>query len=199
MKLRVVLFSFFILIAGKFIKAQEYHLGLQFGFVQSSLESGGTSAFELKKRQAFGIALTHNVRFDQSPLGFSIGSGYLLKGTRIEDPGLDYRFHYMNFPVLLDFFAGEKLKLSIGPEFAFLADARNRLTSETSESLNQIYNNRWEISGTVSLSYALDFFADIGAKYNQGFSKVSALDPTLNITEVQNSYLKIFLAFKIAN
>ncbi len=178
---------------------QEYHLGLRAGYSQANLEADDESAFTLKARQAFTFAFTHNLRFRQSPIGFSIETGYVLKGARISDPGNDYRLQYMNFPVLLDIYPSENLRLSVGPEISFLADARNRTTDSTSVNLNSVFDKRWELSGTIGLSYALDFFVDIGARYTHGFSKYENLDAILNRREQYNSYFQIYFGIKLAN
>lgn len=199
MKLRLSITAFFVLFFYFTSNAQNYHLGLRLGYSQSSLSADAASAISLKDRQSFGIGLVHTIRPYQSKFGVSIETGYVLKGTRIENESLDYRLHYINAPILFDFYATEKLKLSLGPELGFLADARNRLTDSTSVTLEDIYEERWDISGTFSLSYALDFFLDVGARYNRSFSKFRTPDNNLNRIDQYSEYFQIFLAFKIAN
>lgn len=179
--------------------AQNYHLDLRMGYTQSSLNADEPSAIPIKDRQSFGIGLVHTIRPYQSKFGFSIETGYILKGARIDDEALDYRLHYLNLPVLFDYYPTEKLKLSAGPEIGFLADARNRLTDSTSVGIDAIYDNRWDISGTLSVSYALDFFLDVGVRYNRSFTKFDKIDAVLNRKDQYTEYLQIFLAFKIAN
>lgn len=199
MKLRISITAFCILFFHFTTMAQSYHLGLRMGYNQSSLKSGDESAISIKDRQSFSIGLVHSIRSYQSEFGISIETGYVLKGIRIEDESLDYRLHYINAPILFDYFPTEKLKLSIGPEIGFLADARNRLTDSTSVGIDDVYDKRWDISGTLSVSYALDFFMDIGARYNRSFTKFGNLDAVLNRRDQYSEYFQIFLAFKIAN
>lgn len=199
MKLRLSITALFVLFFNFTSNAQNYHLGLRLGYTQSSLNASSPSAISLKDRQSFGIGLVHTIRPYQSKFGVSIETGYVLKGTRIDNESLDYRLHYINAPILLDFYPTEKLKLSIGPELGFLADARNRLTDSTSVTLEDIYEERWDVSGTLSVSYALDFFLDIGARYNRSFSKFGTPDNNLNRIDQHSEYFQIFLAFKIAN
>jgi hypothetical protein len=179
--------------------AQDYHLGLRLGYNQSDLLSDDESAISLKDRQSFSFGFIHSFRPYQSDFGISVETGYVLKGVRIESESLDYRLHYINAPILFDYYPTEKLKLSAGPEIAYLADARNRLTDSTSVSIDDVYDKQWDISGTVSVSYAIDFFMDIGARYNRSFTRFDQMDAVLNRNDQYSSYFQVFLAFKIAN
>lgn len=199
MKLRLSIAAFCMLFFSFYSNAQNYHLDLRLAYTQASLNGDDPAAISIKNRQSFGIGLVHTIRPYQSKFGFSFETGYILKGARIDDEALDYRLHYINLPVLFDYYPTEKLKLSAGPEIGFLADARNRLTDSTSISIDDVYDNRWDISGTLSVSYALDFFLDIGARYNRSFTKFDKLDAVLNRRDQYTDYFQIFLSFKIAN
>ncbi|GAB5525277.1 MAG: hypothetical protein Roseis2KO_31490 [Roseivirga sp.] len=179
--------------------AQNYHLDLRLSYSQAGLNGDDPAAISINDRQSFGIGLVHTIRTYQSKFGFSIETGYILKGTRIENESLDYRLHYINAPILLDYYPTQKLKLSIGPELGFLTDARNRINDSTSVSIDDVYDNRWDISGTVSISYALDFFLDVGARYNRSFTRFDKMDAVLNRKDQYTDYFQIFLSFKIAN
>ncbi|MCE7990892.1 MAG: PorT family protein [Roseivirga sp.] len=199
MKLRISIAALFVLFFQFTTNAQNYHLDLRMGYSQSTLSSDQSSAIPIKDRQSFGIGLVHTIKPYQSKFGFSIETGYVLKGIRIENESLDYRLHYINAPILFDYYPTEKLKLSIGPELGFLADARNRLTDSTSVGIDDVYDKRWDISGTLSVSYALDFFMDFGVRYNRSFTKFGNLDAVLNRRDQHSEYFQVFLAFKIAN
>ena len=199
MKLKHLFTSILLVLACQYSLGQDYYFGLRAGYSQSQLEGDGAPALALQDRQGFTFAFVHNVRFNRSKFGFTIETGYVLKGARINSATNDYRFHYLNAPVLLDFYPTEKLKLSVGPEVAFLADARNRTSDSTSVGINDVFNERWEVSGTASVSYALDFFADIGVRYSRGFTKTQNLDAILNRRNQYNSYFQVFIMLKLAN
>ncbi len=199
MKLKYLFTAVCLIISLSFVSGQNYHLGLRFGYSQSTLEADTDPLISLNDRQAFTFAFTHNVTFDRSPLGFSIETGYVLKGVRINDAGNDYRLHYLNFPLLLDIYPTDGLRLSVGPEISFLADARSRTTDSTSVTLKNTFDKRWELSGTIGASYALDFYIDIGARYSRGFTKYPNLDAVLNRREQYNSYFQVYLVIKLAN
>lgn len=199
MKFRIGITSLFVLFFQYTVCAQNYHLGLRTGYSQSTLSSDESSAIPIKDRQSFGIGLVHTFKPHQSKFGFSIETGYVLKGVRIENESLDYRLHYINAPILIDYYPTEKLRLSVGPELGFLADARNRLTDSTSVGIDDVYDERWDVSGTLSVSYALDFFVDFGVRYNRSFTKFGNLDAVLNRRDQHSEYFQVFLSFKIAN
>ena len=181
------------------IQAQTYSLGLRTGYNQSTLKSDDESALGLRDRQSFSIGLVHSIRPHQSDFGVTIETGYLLKGVRIDSELLDYRFHYINAPILLDYYPTKRLKISAGPEIAYLADARNRLNDSTSVTLKDTYDQRWDVSGTVGVSYQLDFFVEVGARYNTSFTKFSNVDAVLNRRDQYSQYFQLFFSFKIAN
>lgn len=199
MKFRIGITALFVLFFQFAANAQNYYLGLRTGYSQSTLSSDESSAIPIKDRQSFSIGLVHTIRPYQSKFGFSIETGYVLKGVRIENETLDYRLHYINAPILFDYYPTEKLRLSVGPELGFLADARNRLTDSTSVGIDDVYDKRWDISGTLSVSYALDFYMDFGVRYNRSFTKFGNLDAVLNRRDQYSEYFQIFLSFKIAN
>lgn len=174
--------------------SQESYVGLKGGYNRSSLKSENTSDLTLQNKHAYTIALVICSVSEQLPLGMSIEPGYTLKGARTEEDSVNYRFHYLNMPLLLDIYPVKRLKLSAGPEISYLAGAKN----DTVSVLNT-YDKRWEISGTVGISYSLSFFADIGLRYNMAFTKVAEYDPLLDRRNLFNQYVQVNLVLKIAN
>lgn len=181
------------------LQAQDYHFGLRLGYIQSSIDGETGNTPELNSRHAFQIGLVHTIKARDARLGLSIETGYALKGARINDPTLNYRLHYLSMPVLLDIYPVKGLKLSVGPEFNFLLDARNQVNANTSFTLEEISENRWDIDGTISASYALDFFVDFGVRYTMPFSDIASSDPNINRTDLSISSFQVFFYFKVAN
>jgi len=181
------------------VYSQNYHLGLRTGFSTASLDTENDGGPEISNRDAFQIGLVHTYVPRNGPIGFSIETGYLLKGARVADTELDYRMHFLSMPTLLDIYPTKKFKISVGPSFNYLLDARNHINDSTSVTLSNIYSSRWEVSGVISASYALDYFADIGIRYTQGFNTLANRDAVLSRRRIRTSTFQIFLYFKIAN
>lgn len=181
-------------------KSQNSYFGIKGGFNWSSLKSEETAAsIDLSIRRAYAVGIVLSQKFHKLPLGVSIEPGYTLKGTKVDVDTLDYKFHYLSLPVLIDIYPIEKLKISFGPEISYLANAKNRVNDSTKVSLLGTYDNRWELSGTVGISYSIAFFADLGLRYNTSFTKISAYDPTLEHRNLFNQYFQVFMVFKVAN
>ncbi len=196
---RIVIVFLFVFSFTSFSDAQEMYLGLRLGYGFSNIQAEGTSSHKLSNRIAPNIALVSNIRFRGSAFGVSFEPGYSLKGVRIENDDLDYRFNYLNLPLLIDYYPSQKIRLSIGPELSYLTGANNKLRDGKKESIGHIYTEKSEIAGVLGASYALDFFAEVGARYNYSFNRVSDLDVVLNQTDISNSYFQFYLLFKIIN
>ncbi len=152
MKLKLLIFCL-VLLLGHAVKSQNYHLGLRTGYSNASIESENETSPAVSSRHAFQLGLVHTYRPFDGRIGFSIETGYLLKGARVDNAEVDYRMHFLSMPVLLDMYPTKKLKVSVGPEINFLLDGRNHVNDSTSFTLHNIYTNRWEVSGVVSASY----------------------------------------------
>lgn len=181
------------------VYAQNYHFGLRIGFSSASLDTENDGGPDISNRDAFQIGLVHAYVPSQGPIGFSIETGYLLKGARVADTELDYRMQFLSIPVLLDIYPTKKFKISVGPSFNYLLDARNHINDSTSVTLSNIYSSRWEVSGVISASYALDFFADIGIRYTQGFNTLANRDGILGRRRIRTSTFQVFFYLKVAN
>lgn len=187
-------------------KGQDFYIGLKGGYNNANVSSQefteSLDSIETQRLHAWNIGLVYSYQFYKLPLpvGFSIEAGYNLKGTKTNRDSLNYRFNYLTMPVLLDaYLLNEKLKISVGPEFSYLAKAKNIKNDTTKVSLLSTYNKRWEVSGSVALSYSISFYADLGLKYNTSFTNIANSDAVLERKNLRNQYFQIFLLFKIAN
>ena len=102
-------------------------------------------------------------------------------------------------PLLIDYYLTEKLKLSIGPEISSLGSPKNILNDSTKVNIRDTFNKKWELSGSVGMSYSFDYFVDIGLKYNRAFTKVADYDPLIDRRNLYNNYLQFYFLLKIAN
>ena len=134
-----------------------------------------------------------------APIGVSLEAGYISKGVSINADTLDYQLEYIGGPILFDYYWKDKFKFSIGPEFAVLTGANNTVNDTTTVDITSSFNNRFEFGGTVSASYSLTFFLDVGVRYNIAFRSIADFDPRTQKTDIRTSYGQFFLLFKIAN
>ena len=199
MILRTFFLSISIFVLHLTVFCQESYLGIKGGFNVSKLNSENTSSITLNNHNAYNIAIVFASRLENLPIGFSLEPGYTQKGAKTDNDLIDYKFHYLNLPFLIDLYPVNKLKLSLGPEVSYLSKAQNEINDGTKVSILNIYDNRWELSGTIGLSYSLDFFLDLGLRYNRAFTRISDFDATIDRKDLYTEYFQVYLTFKILN
>ena len=195
---------FFIIGLSSYSSAQS-HLAFKTGFNSSRLNADDDSPVEFSSRPAYNLALAYTFKSRNTPLGFSVEPGYTLKGAKVSIDTVDYKYDYLTLPILIDFYPLKRLRISAGPEISYLAGARNigakKQVVDTVQVINVTdnYDNRMEVSATLGVSYPLDFFLDLGFRYNRGLTRITDLDAITNRRKLYNEYLQVFLLFRIAN
>lgn len=221
MKLRIILI---ILLSSALYNnafSQEFYFGLRGGYNKSTLHSSNESSPTLEPRTSFSIGAVYcsEPNTTVGKLGYTIEFGYTQKGAIIDSDSLDYKFHYLSAPLLIDIYPIPRLKLSAGLEFSYLTKARNNnivyvdsvvfenniatdtITSKVdrSYSLLNTYDKRFEVAGIVDASYAVSFFMNVGFRYSHSFTNVSKYDGILDRQDLRNSYFQVYLLLKLAN
>lgn len=199
MKIRHHVLLLICFLSSNFLLAQEGYLAIRTGYSNTALTSNSTSDISLSRRHTWHASLVYSQIFANSRFGFSIEPGYMIKGTRIDVDTMDYKFHFISTPILFDFYPIKNLRINIGPEVAFLVDAKNTVNDTTKVSLTDTYDNSLEISGIIGASYSLSFFADLGMRYNRSFMPLASSDPALKREDLSSEYFQVFLLLKIAN
>lgn len=180
--------------------SQDFYLGLRGGYNRATLSADASpSLIKLQDRNAWNLAFTYNFKAEKIPVGFSFETGYVQKGAKTNVDSLDYQFHFLAMPILLDIYPIKRLRISVGPEVSYLMAAKNRANDSTKVNLLNTYDNRVEFSGSIGASFSLSFFADLGVRYNQSFTPIAKQDPVLDRRNLFNQYFQIFLLLKIAN
>lgn len=181
--------------------SQESFLALKAGYNQATLNYSGDPNYKIdpKRSVSFSAVLSNRLVAGNGNLGYSFELGYVQKGAKIDQDTLDYKFQYLNAPILVDYYLHDKIRISIGPEISYLLKAENQSSDSTQSSILDIYSNRLEVSGILSASASVTYFLDIGARYSHSFSKISSYDSYLDLTDLSNSYAQIYLLMKIAN
>ena len=123
----------------------------------------------------------------------------MIKGSRVGTDTTDYKFNFLSMPILFDFYPVKKLKISAGPEIGYLLNAKNIVNDSTKVKINNVYDNRLEVSGTVSASYSISYFANLGVRYNRAFTPLAGNDEALKREDLFSEYFQVFLTLKIAN
>ncbi len=199
MKTRHQILLLLCFLSSNILLAQEGYLAIRTGYSNTTLTSNSTSDISLSPRHTWHASFVYSQILKDSRFGFSIEPGYMIKGTSIDVDTMDYKFHFISTPVLFDWYPIKNLRINIGPEVAFLVDAKNIKNDSTKVSLNDTYDNSLEISGIIGASYSLSFFADLGIRYNRSFTPLVSSDPALKREDLFSEYFQVFLLLKIAN
>lgn len=179
--------------------AQEEYLAIRTGYSNTKLISSSNSDVDINPRHSWHLSLAYSYIFENELIGFSFEPGFMVKGTRIEADTLDYKFNFLSVPFLFDFYPIKKLKISAGPEIGYLINAKNIVNDTTTIEINDVYDNRLELSGTISASYSISFFANLGVRYNKTFTPLASNDIALKREDLFSEYFQIFITLKIAN
>lgn len=189
----------FLLFSGALsLHAQEFYLGLKTGYGLSNIDYKGTANSKISAKQSMNLALTYNYRFTEQ-FGLNIETGFSDRGVKIENEALDYRFNYLDMPLLLDFYPLKNIRLNAGPEISYLVSAMNKASDGTKTNISDTFDNRWALNGAIGVNYSVSFFMDMGLRYQLPITTISKTDPTLNINNVKSRYFQLYLLFKIAN
>jgi hypothetical protein len=136
--------------------------------------------------------------------GLSAEPGFIQKGGRQKgiDENIRFQINYLQLPILLDLYISDKFFISIGPEFSFLINSKAKST-HSSNTIEDIYDKWFELSGLVGVNYQLTDKLDIGMRYNHGLtytSKITFTDIFGNqLAEIKeyNQYFQLIVRFKI--
>lgn len=198
--LRYLLFmSFALTCLG--LTAQDGYFGVRTGFHSASFSeaSSGGTAPALNSLRAMNVGLVASLKSSRSLIGWSMEPGYMLKGSATNIDSVNRRLHYLSMPVFIDFYPFSRLKISAGPEVSYLGWARNKVNDSTAIDVSNVYDQRWEFSGTLGVSFAVSYFLDLGIRYNQSFTKAASIDAVLDRRDLYNRYVQLALVWKIAN
>ncbi|MEQ8581925.1 MAG: porin family protein [Marinoscillum sp.] len=195
---RLVGFALVLLLSLQIV-AQESYFGWKVGYNMTTLKGENSGSLSLSPRNTFGSSFVLSTQLKSLPIGFSMEPGYILKGTQIDHDTLDYKFHYLNMPLLLDVYPVKRLKLSLGVEIARLLSAKNHANDSTRQNLLSTYDKRWEASVTAGASLSVSYFMDLGMRYSTALTQVSNQDAIIDRKNLFNQYIQLSLLFKIAN
>lgn len=140
--------------------------------------------------------------------GCSAEPGYIQKGGTLtyneesKDDNVNMKLMYLQFPLLADFFITDKLFVSIGPEFAYLINAKAK-SKDHSMDIMEFYDNQFELSGMIGINYNIFKRFDIGLRYSHGITHTKQITWTneegivKGNSEEYNQYWLFIFRYKI--
>lgn len=140
--------------------------------------------------------------------GLSVEPGFIQKGgvqlMNKEDKKDDLKFklNYIQIPILADFYLTNKLFISIGPELAYMLNAKVK-SKDNSNDISDIYDNDFEISGLIGINYNIIKKLDIALRYSHGLSYTMKIiwrgdfGDYLGKSKEYNQYFQLLVRLKI--
>jgi hypothetical protein len=132
-------------------------------------------------------------------LGNSIEPGYIRKGI---NRGHKIMLHYVQLPLLTDFYVVDRFFVSIGPELGYLLNAKTN--QEGLYNVTDIFDNRIELSGVVGVNYNINKNFDVGLRFNHGITCIDKITLTSDTngeitgeSKIYNRYIQGFIRFII--
>jgi hypothetical protein len=193
-----------IILSGLKLHAQGFKYGLEAGFDVANSHVTGL----LSSGRMYYPMISYNINGYlgykiNGLIGVSIEPGFIQKGG-LEKGNPDFRVqnNYIQIPLLIDYFINDKFYLSLGPEFAYLINAKAKSTNKTND-ITKYYDRRNELSGLIGINYNIYKGFDIGLRYNHGltyYSKVDLVNENGDkVGEVKeyNQYFQLILRIKI--
>ncbi|MCK5774537.1 MAG: PorT family protein [Bacteroidales bacterium] len=185
------------------VSSQEHRFGLLLGIDAVGVLHVKERAFYFEQPQNY-LMLSYNINGSYSfkgkgKIGFSVEPGYIRKGAAFrdnaytlymeEDGKTKYRHHYLNMPILFDWYISKKLSLSIGPELGYLLSVTIKENNKVEK--HEPYGERFQLSALIGINYEIMRYLDIGFRYNHElpFYKDSFY--------LFNQYFQLYLRFKI--
>lgn len=219
--LTVVLFAIFAQIKGQ---EKNTIFGLQSGISLANIQIVGdkyniygTDDDLISYNPALSFNINAYIEFQREGMwNLSLEPGYIRKGAIQNSFGTteDYRLilNYIQMPILANFRIHNRISLSIGPEIAYLINAKvgERGNSKQSFDISHSYEDYrrflLELTGLVGLNYEIFEKTEIGIRYNHGilynkrsvsYSHPIGGQPTGTIVKETNQYLQLLLRYKI--
>ena len=161
MSLRNTVFAILIF-ASTQIEAQVV-LGLKGGLNVTTLGTSST----YQPRLAYHIGGYYSQHIEEQ-YGVQIGLQYSLQGARVMN-GANGRlsYHYLSLPILMKLYFAESLYAEVGPQVAYLMNAKYIETGFKEDKTNSL--KRWDFLGMVGFGHETDSGGNMGLRLGIGF------------------------------
>lgn len=154
---------------------QDWSLGLKAGGDLTSLKEKETNTFPpssdsfiasegFRYLPNFQIGFVSKVQLNDH-IGLIIEPGFIQKGAKDIMTGTNFRFGYINVPVLFYYSPIKKINLEVGPELGY------RLYFKNIGDRATLPYSKLDFSAIIGLSYDINRKINIGSRYSYGLSR----------------------------
>jgi hypothetical protein len=208
--LKALIIIGFSLSFGLKLQAQDIKYGLQSGLVVSNARVADKIDIRKDYRvfyPMYSLNINGFIEYKVSKTwGIAAEPGFITKGGIVRFginhymSVIDMKLHYLQLPVVANFYCTNKFFVSIGPEFAYMINSQENIPA-TATGFNDFKENAFEISGLIGLHYSISKKVDIGFRYNHGLTKISILKwtdgfgPEIGKSKVYNQYFQFIFRY----
>lgn len=168
--LLLLLSSLFVSTTGFAQERARSGFGIRAGINAANLVTNGDTDFSFNYGPMGGIyyrlGLFPNLTIQPELLYSQQGAEFdvpAIPNARVND-----RLHYLNLPVLFQFWLSDGLNIHIGPYGGVLLD----VYSEGRNNVSADYR-RWDYGGAAGIEYEFPFGLNFGGRYNLGFTDIA--------------------------
>lgn len=158
------------------LKAQDVYAGFAFGpaynYINPQISLPGSynvNSFNVELNPILTYSLNAHLSVQFATFGFTFEPGYIKKGGRsgeFQKNGwsVQYNYHFIQLPLLLDIYVTPRFYVSLGGDFSYLLPI-----GSTNSGNNNSPVTFYDIAAIGSLSYSLTSHLDLALRYNYGF------------------------------
>ena len=196
MKVSLVIVSFFLLSFGANAQAS-VSVGIKGGLNFAKVDgSSASAAYNSRTGYHAGAYL----RIKLSKLAVQPEVIFSKQGTTISASGknLEANYDYINIPVIVKFYLAAGVNLQVGPQFGFLAGAKQDVYDPTTGAISsqnvksQLKSS--DMSAALGLGWDLPFGLSIDARYNLGLTKINNASGS---TDAKNQVMQVSVGYRL--
>jgi hypothetical protein len=211
--IKILCLTSFLLFTGIKMSGQSFRFGFLTGFDLSNILMTNKADYFGGKRYYYPLAAFNingyvGTKFSNH-LGISLEPGFIKKGSVIRNDkdnksdNIKYIFNYIQLPVLADIYLSDKFFFSVGPELAYLINAKAK-SKDNSNDLSGSYDKNFELSILAGVNYSISKKVDIGLRYNHGITCTTRIEwtdasgnSTTKDSKEYNQYFQLLVRYKI--
>ena len=126
------------------------------------------NSFNPEMKAAYHFGFFANSQVNEK---ISLTTDLLYSNKGLNNYKANFKFHYINVPILINYAISDNLKIGLGPEVGILMSAYFKLNDDNFD-VSTFYNNKIDVGLDVGVEYSINEIFTAGVRYNYGLSNV---------------------------
>jgi hypothetical protein len=204
--MKKIIFAAVAVMAFTFSNAQNARFGIKGGLNFANF-TGDTEGLDFKTKVGFNIGGFVEVKladkfYIQPELLYST-QGSIVDDVEVYD-GFDvyygdvqFKFNYINVPVMFKYYVADKFNLEAGPQIGFLVSAEATVKVEGTKATESVKDNFETLDFGLNFGAGYDFTKNFsaGVRYNLGLANIADTEPG-DDGKVHNSVFSLSVGYK---